>query len=469
VAKELPLVDAQFDVTVIGGGNAGMCAALSAREAGASVLVLESAPREMRGGNSRHTRNMRCMHEAPTDVLESAYFEDEYLADLMKVTGGETDERLARIAIRESLATSAWMRGHGARFQPALGGTLHLGRTNAFFLGGGKALLNACYAAAERQGVRVLYDAEVAGLNISRGAFESGTVMLNGEPVTFRAKALVASAGGFESNLGWLEKVWGEAARNFLIRGTPHNKGRILKSLLENGVESVGDPRQCHAIAIDARSPKFDGGIVTRLDSLPLGIVVNQNGRRFEDEGADLWPKRYAIWGRLIALQPGQIAYSIFDSKVQGRFMPSVFPPVRAQSIAELAASLGLPVDETESTVNEFNRAVTPGRFDHTVLDGCRTEGIMPPKSNWAQPIDSPPFLAFPLRPGITFTYLGVRVAESAAVRLKDGDASPNIFAAGEIMAGNILGQGYLAGIGMTIGAVFGRIAGRQATRAAQL
>jgi len=454
---------------VIGGGNAGMCAALSAREAGASVLVLESAPREMRGGNSRHTRNMRCMHEAPTDVLESAYFEDEYLADLMKVTGGETDERLARIAIRESLATSAWMRGHGARFQPALGGTLHLGRTNAFFLGGGKALLNACYAAAERQGVRVLYDAEVAGLNISRGAFESGTVMLNGEPVTFRAKALVASAGGFESNLGWLEKVWGEAARNFLIRGTPHNKGRILKSLLENGVESVGDPRQCHAIAIDARSPKFDGGIVTRLDSLPLGIVVNQNGRRFEDEGADLWPKRYAIWGRLIALQPGQIAYSIFDSKVQGRFMPSVFPPVRAQSIAELAASLGLPVDETESTVNEFNRAVTPGRFDHTVLDGCRTEGIMPPKSNWAQPIDSPPFLAFPLRPGITFTYLGVRVAESAAVRLKDGDASPNIFAAGEIMAGNILGQGYLAGIGMTIGAVFGRIAGRQATRAAQL
>ncbi len=469
MAKELPLVDAQFDAAVIGGGNAGMCAALSAREAGASVLVLESAPREMRGGNSRHTRNMRCMHEAPTDVLEGAYFEDEYLADLLKVTAGETDPRLARIAIRESLATSAWMRGHGVRFQPALGGTLHLGRTNAFFLGGGKALLNACYAAAEQQGVRVLYDAEVAGLNISRGAFESGTVMLEGEPVTFRAKALVAAAGGFESNLEWLEEVWGEAARNFLIRGTPHNKGKILKSLLENGVESVGDPRQCHAIAIDARSPKFDGGIVTRLDSLPLGIVVNQNGRRFEDEGADLWPKRYAIWGRLIALQPGQIAYSIFDSKVRGRFMPSVFPPVCAQSIPELAASLGLPVDATVRTVNEFNQAVVPGRFDHTVLDGCRTEGITPPKSNWAQTIASPPFLAFPLRPGITFTYLGVRVAESAAVRLKDGDASSNIFAAGEIMAGNILGQGYLAGIGMTIGAVFGRIAGRQAARAAQL
>jgi tricarballylate dehydrogenase len=463
VAKELPL----FDVAVAGGGNAGMCAALSAREAGARVLVLDSAPAELRGGNSRHTRNMRCMHEAPMDVLEGGYSEDEYFKDLMNVTAGHTDQRLARVAIRESLAASAWMRGYGARFQPALGGTLHLGRTNAFFLGGGKALLNAYYAAAARQGVCVLYNAEVAGMNISRGDFESGTVMLEAEPVTFRAKALVAAAGGFESNLEWLEEAWGEAARNFLIRGTPHNKGRVLKSLLENGVDSVGDPRQCHAIAIDARSPKFDGGIVTRLDSLPLGIVVNQNGRRFEDEGADLWPKRYAIWGRLIALQSGQIAYSIFDSKVLGRFMPSVFPPVSAQSIPELAASLGLPVDETVATVSQFNQAVAPGRFDHTLQDGCCTHDISPPKSNWAQAIDTPPFFGYPLRPGITFTYLGVRVAESAAVRTKDGEASRNIFAAGEIMAGNILGQGYLAGIGMTIGAVFGRIAGRQAAHAA--
>jgi tricarballylate dehydrogenase len=463
VARELPL----FDVAVIGGGNAGLCAALSAREAGASVMVLESASHDMRGGNSRHTRNMRCMHDAPDGVLAGAYSEDEYFADLAKVTAGETDEALARIAIRESLPANAWMRGHGVRFQPPLGGTLHLGRTNAFFLGGGKALLNAYYAAAEKQDVRVLYDAEVTGLNISRGEFESGTVMLEGEPVTFHAKALVAAAGGFESNLEWLEEAWGEAARNFLIRGTPHNQGKILKSLLENGVESVGDPRQCHAIAIDARSPKFDGGIVTRLDSLPLGIVVNRDGRRFEDEGADLWPKRYAIWGRLIALQPGQIAYSIFDSKVLGRFMPSVFPPVCAQSVAELAAELELPVDETMSTVSDFNRSVVPGRFDHTVLDGCRTQGLAPPKSNWAQAIDTPPFYGYPLRPGITFTYLGVRVAESAAVQIKNGDASRNIFAAGEIMVGNILGQGYLAGIGMTIGAVFGRIAGKQAARAA--
>jgi tricarballylate dehydrogenase len=456
VPEELPL----FDVAVIGGGNAGMCAALTASEAGARVLVLESATPEMRGGNSRHTRNMRRMSQA--------YPEAEYLADLLKVTGGHTDESLARLTIRESLPTQDWMQGHGVRFQPALGGTLHLDRTNAFFLGGGKAVLNRYYGAAERRGIQVLYNAEVTALNISSGVFESGTAMQNGEPITFRAKALIAASGGFEANLEWLEEAWGEAARNFLVRGTPHNQGKILKALLECGVESTGDARQCHAIAIDARSPKFDGGIVTRLDSLPLGIVVNRNGQRFDDEGADLWPKRYAVWGRLIAMQPGQIAYSIFDSKVQGQFMPSVFPPVCASTVTELAAKLELPVEETVSTVTQFNQAVVGGRFDHSKLDGCGTPGIDPPKSNWAQRIEAPPFFAYPLRPGITFTYLGVRVAESAAVRMQDGSTSPNIFAAGEIMAGNILGQGYLAGIGMTIGAVFGRIAGREAARAAQ-
>ena len=383
------------------------------------------------------------------------------------MTGGKTCEALARLAIRESLPANAWMRGYGARFQPALGGTLQLSRTNAFFLGGGKALLNTYYRAAEWLGIRVFYNAEVTDLEISNGVFKSGTAAVNGEPVTFRAKALVAAAGGFESNLEWLEEAWGEVARNFLIRGTPYNQGGVLKLLLDNGAESIGDARQCHAIAIDARAPKFDGGIVTRLDSLPLGIVVNRNGRRFADEGADFWPKRYAAWGRLIAFEPGQIAYSIFDAKALGRFMPSVFPPVRATDIADLAARLGLPVDETVSTVTQFNRSIAPGRVDIGKLDGCRTQGLAPPKSNWAQPIDTSPFYGYPLRPGITFTYLGVRVNETAAAGTAHGP-SPNIFAAGEIMAGNILGQGYLAGIGMTIGAVFGRIAGREAARAAQ-
>jgi tricarballylate dehydrogenase len=456
------------DVIVAGGGNAALCAALTAREAGASVTVLESAPPEFRGGNSRHTRNMRCMHAAPTDVLTDAYPEDEYFADLLRVTGGQTDEQLARIVIRESPDCTSWMKAHGVRFQPSLGGTLHLGRTNAFFLGGGKALMNTYYAAAQKHGIRVLYNAEVIDLKICGGRFESGTVMCEGQPVAFRAKALVAASGGFESNLEWLREAWGPAADNFLIRGTPYNRGKILKLLLDQGVDSVGDPTQCHAVAIDGRAPKFDGGIVTRLDCVPLGIVVNQHAQRFYDEGEDLWPKRYAIWGRLVAQQPDQIAYSIIDSKVVGRFMPSVFPPIKAGSIAELAAAFGLPSETLEATVREFNQSVIPGHFDHKILDDCRTGGLTPPKSNWAQAIDVPPFFGYPLRPGITFTYLGVVVNEQARVRLKDGVFSPNIFAAGEIMAGNVVGKGYLAGLGMTIGTVFGRIAGREAGRAVQ-
>ena len=169
-------------------------------------------------------------------------------------------------------------------------------------------------------------------------------------------------------------------------------------------------------MAIDGRAPKFDGGIVTRLDCVPLGIVVNKFGERFYDEGEDLWPKRYAIWGRLVAEQPDQIAYSIIDSKVVGRFMPSVFPAVEAHSIAELAGELGLAPDRLETTVQAFNEKVRPGTFDHKTLDDCATEGLAPPKSHWAQRIDTPPFYGYPLRPGITFTYLSVRVNERAEV-----------------------------------------------------
>jgi tricarballylate dehydrogenase len=460
----------ETDVAVVGGGNAALCAALTARESGVSVTIFESAPFEYRGGNSRHTRNMRCMHRAPADVLTDTYPEDEYLEDLLRVTGGKTNEELARRIIGDSFEAAQWMKSYGVRFQASLEGTLHLGRTNAFFLGGGKALMNTYYAAAAKRGISTFYNADVTELRTCNGRFESGTVRIDNQPAQFRARALVVASGGFEANLQWLEEVWGPAARNFLIRGTPYNKGKVLKLLLDQGVEPVGDPRQCHAVAIDGRAPRFDGGIVTRLDCVPLGIVVNRQGERFYDEGEDLWPKRYAIWGRLVAEQPDQAAYCVIDSKVTGRFMPSVFPPITASSIAELAAALGLPPGKLETTILKFNQAVQPGTFDHQRLDDCRTHGIEPPKSHWAQRIDTALFCGYPLRPGITFTYLGVKVNGRAEVQWSDRKSSPdaNIFAAGEIMAGNILGKGYLAGFGMTIGSVFGRIAGREAARAAR-
>jgi tricarballylate dehydrogenase len=451
------------DVIVIGGGNAALCSALTAAAAGARVVVVETAPREFRGGNSRHTRNLRCMHAAPTDLLSGVYDEAEYVADLRQVTGGDTDEALARLVVRGSADCPAWMRRAGVRFQSALRGTLHLGRTNAFFLGGGKALLNSYYAAAARLGIDVLYGAEVVDLDVDDGTFRAARVAVDGYVATLRAKAVVLASGGFESNLDWLREIWGAAADNFIVRGTPYNKGTVLRMMLDRGAQPVGDARQCHAIAVDARAPRFDGGIVTRLDSVSLGIVVNNQGERFYDEGEDFWPKRYAIWGRLIAEQDQQIAYSVIDAKALGHFMPSMYPPITASSISELSTLLGLPPGRLASTIDGFNRAVRPGAFDHSTLDGCRTDGLRPNKTHWARTIDTAPFLAYPLRPGITFTYLGLKVNERAQVVMSDGRTTRNMFAAGEIMAGNILRRGYAAGVGMTIGTVFGRIAGSEA------
>ena len=456
------------DVLVIGGGNAALCAALAALEAGARVLLLESAPREWRGGNSQHTRNIRCMHDAPQDVLIDAYPEEEFWQDLRKVTGGRTDEALARRVIRESQHCRSWMHRHGVRFQPSLTGTLHLSRTNAFFMGGGKALVNAYYRSAQALGAQVRYDSAVSHLELEGGSFVAA-VLASGERI--EARACVVASGGFESNRAWLREAWGRnergewPAEGYLIRGTRFNEGLVLKDLIAQGADTIGDATQAHMVAIDARAPLYDGGICTRVDAVSLGIVVNREGRRFYDEGEDFWPKRYAIWGRLLAHQPGQVAHCIIDAKAVGRFMPSVFKAEQADSLQELARRLGLPETNVVGTVHDFNVACREGQFDHAVLDDCHTEGLEPPKTHWARPIDTPPFFAYTLKPGITFTYLGLKVDATAGVHF--GGKSPNLFAAGEVMAGNVLGQGYTAGVGMTIGTVFGRIAGASAASAA--
>ncbi|MEL6577801.1 MAG: FAD-dependent tricarballylate dehydrogenase TcuA, partial [Pseudomonadota bacterium] len=447
---------------IVGGGNAALCAAITARETGATVLMLEGAPKPYRGGNSRHTRNFRCMHSGPQGVLTGEYDENEYFEDLLKVTGGKTDETLARMTIRASEGCYGWMQAHGVHFQPSLSGTLSLSRTNAFFLGGGKALVNAYYLTAQDLGVEIAYEAEVTHLDHDGTRIHTVEASIGGERVCLRPRAVIVASGGFQADLDWLAEAWGPAARNFLIRGTPYNRGTVLKDLLDQGIQSVGDPTQCHAVAIDGRAPKFDGGIVTRLDCVPFAVVVNKDGQRFYDEGEDVWPKRYAIWGRLVAAQPDQVAYAVIDAKSLNLFMPSVFPPVQADTIEGLGQRLGLPGDAFKSTVERFNAACRAGNFHPTELDGLATEGIEPPKTNWARPISEPPFYGYELRPGVTFTYLGLRVDEGAQVQGAEGPVE-NLWAAGEIMAGSILGQGYLAGFGMTIGTVFGRLAGQGA------
>ncbi|MGI9615039.1 MAG: FAD-dependent tricarballylate dehydrogenase TcuA [Acidimicrobiales bacterium] len=480
------------NVLIAGAGNAAMCAAIRAASEGASVLVVDAAPIDSRGGNTRHTRNMRIAHDEGNHILTGPYPVDELLDDLSAVTGPNSNTALARLLAEESLDMWDWMQAQGVRFQPSLEGTLSLGRTNAFFLGGGRAMLNALHRTAAALGVEVWYDAEVVGIEIdaATGRFRSATVRrtsatgsqadrtpdveINEVEIDevdtdgvmteqVAADAFVAASGGFEANLEWLEESWGPAAKNFLVRGTPYNRGRVLRLLGDAGVRLIGDPRQCHAVAIDGRAPKFDGGIVTRLDCVPFGIVLNAHGERFHDEGEEFWPKRYAIWGRLVAKQPDQVGHVLIDAKSINEFMPSVFPPEQADSIEELAAIIGIDPEAARATVDAFNAACRPGTFDHTVHDDCRTEGIEPPKSHWARPIDEPPFYAYTLRCGITFTYLATEVDETTRMMMADGTRSPNLFAAGEIMAGNVLDQGYLAGLGMTIGSVFGRIAGREA------
>ena len=453
----------QYDLIVVGGGNAGLCAALAARDRGAErVLLLERAPESMRGGNSRHTRNIRCVNRGTGD---EAYEPDEFRDDLLSVSGDPVNPELTELVIRKSEELPRWMTEHGVSWQRPLAGTLHLGRTNRWFLGGGKALINVYYATLSRMGVEVRYDACVDDLLLEGNQFEGVFLRYNGIQEIVRGRALVAAAGGFEANFAWLRKYWGEAADNFCVRGTPLNDGKLLGILLAKDAMSIGNAKGAHAVAVDARSPKYDGGIVTRLDAIPFGIVVNCCGKRFYDEGEEIWPKRYAKWGSLIAEQPRQLAYCVVDAKTIKRFLPPVYRPIIADSLDGLCCQLDVDRDVFLETLRGYNLA-TMGNSDlKSEKDGLKTRGIEPPKSNWALPIDQPPFFAFPLRPGITFTYMGVAVDGATRVLDRSGRQFSNIFAAGEIMAGNILSKGYLAGLGLTIGSVFGRLAGEEAAK----
>lgn len=462
------LLQSPWDVVVIGAGNAALVAAITARRGGSRVLMLEKSPSDLRGGNTRHTRNIRCVHDYADAYNTGKYLFDELWSDLCSVGTGPSDENLAALTVRESEAVPPWMTEQGVLWQPPLMGTLQLGRTNRFFLGGGKALVNSYFRAAQALGVAVIYDASVIDLEIVGNHCDSVIVELGGVSYQVRTKTVICASGGFEGNVEWLSRYWGSAAKNYLIRGSAVNDGTVLAALYAHGAAAAGEEKGFHAVAVDARSPAFDGGIATRIDAVPFGVVLDKYGHRFYDEGEEIWPKRYAIWGRLIAEQPDQIAYAIWDSRVNENFLPPMYKPVSSETLDGVARSLGLDVEAVVKTVATYNESISPGgTFDPTRLDDCHTVGLSPPKSHWAQSIDSKPFYGIAMRPGITFTYMGVKVTETARIVRLDGSEFSNIFAAGEIMSGNILSSGYLAGFGLTIGTVWGRIAGRHASDAA--
>jgi tricarballylate dehydrogenase len=453
------------DVLVVGGGCAALCAAIAARRHGASVRMVEHAPAALRGGNARHARNFRIMHDQPEWYVPDAYGEDAFFRDLVRVTGGATDEPLARILIRGSAALAPWLGDNGVRLQDPSSGAMPYSRRTAFFLGGGKAMINALYATATKLGVGISYDSEVVALTFG-DSHCTADIRRDGGIERTVAKTLVVCSGGHQANLGWLRESFGPAADHFMIRGTPYDTGSVLRLLLDAGARPVGDPRHAHMVAVDARGPKFDGGIVTRITAIPHGIVVDREAKRFHDEGEDARKTHFARWGARIAECPDQIAWLILDANGVGRALPTALAPIRADTIAALATALGLEPAALQATVSEFNAAAVAD--DDVPLNERSTTGISPPKSRGAVALTAPPFAAYPLRPGVTFTHYGVAVDDHLRVMKNDGKALRKVFAAGMVMAANVLGDGYLAGLGVSLSAVFGRLAGEQAAREAQ-
>ncbi len=448
------------DVLVVGGGIAGYCAAIAARLAGAEVRLIDRAPRSLRGGNARHSRNLRLAHAGPSRLFPSRYPSAEMLRDLQHASGGLGDERLARILAEKSLGLPAWLQTQGVRFEEPADGNLPWSRKTAFLLGGGKAMINALARRAER--LRVSLHQQTSALGLSQQTPLSHRVPLRiGDAHTeLFARALILCCGGYQANVDWLSEEWGEAARGFIVRGMPFADGAVLKTLLAQGAAPAGRPGSAHLVAVDARSPRVDGGIVTRVDGMPWGIVVDISGQRFHDEGAELSPRRYSTWGRLIAGCDRQRAYLILDADGRRRMTPSIYPAIEADDCGGLARRLDLDPEALRKTLDDYNRAV-----HRHGPDMGHTEGLVPPKSQRALPIRRPPLAGYPMAPGITFTSYGIQVNEDAQVMRSDGSRWPGVYAAGTIMAPAILGTGYLAGIGLTISAVFGRIAGEKAAQ----
>jgi tricarballylate dehydrogenase len=495
-----PVDEQGHDVIVVGAGNAGMSAAHAARERGARVLVLEKADPDWSGGNSAFTAGaIRIAHGGLAelrDILEGIdddlaakteldpYTPDEFVADMRRVTLGRGDEEMAQILVDDSGPAVRWLHERGVRFRlmyerqsyevdgrHRFWGGLAVGTVD-----GGEGLMEQHRAAADRTGIELRHGAAVVDLARDEAGAVRGVVVRSegGNSETIAARAVVLAAGGFEANpqlrAGYLGPNWDVAK----VRGTPHNTGEVLMATLAHGAQAYGHWSGCHAIQWDADAPPTgDREITNRFSrqSYPVGIVVNRRGERFLDEGEDFRNYTYAKFGAEVLKQPEGIAAQIFDNKTVGLLRTIDYEApgaarVDAGTLGELADGLGIDRQGFERTVAAFNAAIAPGEFDPSVKDGKHTEGIAPPKSNWAVPIDEPPFVGFRITCGITFTFGGVRVDADARVLDAGGRPIPGLCAAGELVGG-LFFHNYPGGTGLTAGAVFGRRAGYAAAETA--
>ena len=484
----------RYDVVVAGAGNAALCAAMAAADEGASVLVLERAPEYLRGGNSFFTGGLfRFAYDGIEDILgiipeigeeerESIdvgrYTQAQFYDDLMRVTEGLSDPELAQVLVSQSYPAMKWMQEQGVRWILAYGrqafrheGVLRFwGGLIVEAVGAGKGLTDQEFEILERKGVPVLYGTKAHSLNTdSRGRIIGLTVRDAEGFREIETKAVVLACGGFESNTEMRTRYLGPGWELAKVRGTQFNTGDGIQMALDIGAQSYGHWSGCHAVAWDMNAPAFGDRNIADLfqkHSYPFGLIVNVEGRRFVDEGADLRNYTYAKYGKEILAQPQRVAFQLFDQKTKHLLRDEYFIPqasvVEANTIEELADGLGIDVASLAHTVSEYNAAVQPGEYNPTVLDGKRTDGIEPPKSNWALELDEPPYMGYAVTCGITFTFGGLKINAQTQVIDTEDAPIPGLYAAGEL-TGGLFYNNYPGGSGLMAGAVFGRIAGAQA------
>jgi tricarballylate dehydrogenase len=480
-----------FDVIVVGGGNAGFSAAHAAALRGRRVVVLEKAPADDAGGNSYFTAGAtRINHDGLPDLLDLVEPDDrvantevppyppaEYAADITKLSGGRNDPDLTAVLVNEAQSAVRWLRGLGLRYRlmyerqayvRADGTHVFFGGVHIGNVGGGEGLIADHLAVARHLHVDVRYSVRATDLLTEAGRVVGVTARSPTGPTDWRAESVVLAAGGFEANEDWRRRYLGPAWEHARVRGTRHNTGDMLGAALRIGAAKGGDWSTAHSVQWDAWYPgnEANRAVTNRLtrQSYPLGIIVNRHGRRFVDEGADFRNYTYAKYGKAILEQPGSVAFQLFDSRLRPLLrteeydMPGVSVVV-ANSITELARRIGVDPDALEATIDEYNAAIDLDvGFDPAVKDGRRAD-VDPPKSNWASPLDEPPFYAYPVTCGITFTFGGLRADTHGRVLDHDGRCVPGLYACGEMLGGLFSGN-YPGGSGLAAGMVFGRRAG---------
>jgi tricarballylate dehydrogenase len=488
------MIELDYDVIVVGAGNAAFCAAHAARERVERVVMLEKAPREWLGGNSYFTAgafrttydgldDLRPLVEELDDdlagrVVLAPYTRADFADDMRRVTHGRNDPMLTRILVDDSATIVRWLRDKGLRWRLMFerqsyevdGEHRFWGGLTIGTVGGGQGLIEQHLAAARRDGIEVRPSTPVTGLIVEDGIVRGVRCRDDGAPAEIRAGAVVIAAGGFEANPLMRAQYLGPRWDIAKLRGTPYNTGEVLRMALEAGAQPRGHWSGSHAIAWDAGAPDHgDLELTNRLSrqGYPLGIVVNADAERFLDEGADFRNYTYARYGAAILEQPGGLAFQLFDAKTRPLlstvdYAHEGITMASSDTIAGLAEQLGLDVRRLTETVEGFNAATAGGTFDPTIRDGVGTRGIKPPKSNWAQALDSPPYYGYPVTCGVSFTFGGVSIDEHARVLHESGSPIPGLLASGELVGG-LFFHNYPGGTGLMSGAVFGYRAGASA------